>query len=908
MKRTAGIALLVIVAGAGVVVVGVGTVWYRRQRVEAARPNVLLVTFDTTRADHIGCYGWRHARTPAIDGLAEDGIRFERVYAAVPLTLPSHTAIMTGQYPFYNGVRDNSSFQLHDEAHTLAEVFREQGYQTGACVAAFVLDARFGLDQGFDRYSDEVPGRAEFERFEIPERNAQAVVDDAIGWLSGLDRSRPFFLWVHFYDPHHPYRTPASFPFYQGSPYDQEIAYADYEFKRLLEHLDRSPPNDRQTLTVVTADHGEALGEYGEETHGYFVYDATLHVPLVIKLPDEAHAGTVVSTTVSLVDVMPTIIELAGLPALGKDEIHGRSLVELWAGAPTAAEDWRSRPVYFECYSPMYSFGWAPVRGIRLDQDKYIDSPEPELYRLADDPREGMLRNAYGANPALADTLARVLTGFVDAPLSVPRLDGSMQVVDSEVIQRLRALGYLASASPGRPEYGPEDDVKKRLPLYNGVLSALQQIGGGQSAEGVRTLLEVLKQDPDNPRGLWLLAEVMATDLQATADGLPVIEQAARNPAFDAAQRAAFTINCGRAYLALGEAVQALGFFQGAVELEPDNASSLGWLSVGHLYLGQVSEALQAARQAAEHAPQIVHLQVLLGLTQFVSGDVSGGDRTWHQLLAGNNPPSVWEIAAVCTRDPTIAAMSYDAFALAAANPDVSPPVRATLLACCGQMALAAGQYESALAALQGAADRLGADDVDAAWWRAKALMALGRLDEAEQLLRRAYELDPDRIVVVADLATLLHQTGNAGEAVRILSDYYDAHPDDPTAANNLAWILAEHPENEADLERALQLAKSAVKWRRSSASFLDTLGWVHLRRQDSVSAVYAFSQAVCIDENNPTYHYHLGLAYRLDGQPDKAREAFAKAVELAPTPRPTWFDEAQQAAVAEDGGASQSP
>lgn len=905
MKRKTTISLLVVVV---VLAAGTGALLWRRHQVQAARPNILLVTFDTTRADHIGAYGWRHARTPTIDRLAQEGLLFTCVSAPVPLTLPSHTAIMTGLYPFYNGVRDNSNFQLNEQADTLAEMLREQGYQTGAVVAAFVLDARFGLDQGFDDYRDEVPDRAELERFEIPERNAEEVVDDAIDWLGSLRRDRPFFLWVHFYDPHHPYRTPASFPFYQGHPYDQEIAFADFQFARLLERLQREPPNDRATITVVTADHGEALGEYGEETHGYFVYDATLHVPLVIRLADGTCAGTTVDAAVSLVDIPPTILELAGLPALAADQMHGRSLVGLWTNPPGAAEELRHRPVYFECYAPMYNFGWAPVRGVRVDKDKYMDSPQPELYRFAEDPREGPRRNVYAQHTELGDKLAGVLSGLVEARLRTPPLASSVQNADPEVIQKLRALGYLAAQVPEQLPYGPEDDLKERLPVYNRILAGIDRIGGGDPASGVEMLLEVLQHDPDNPRCLWLLAEVVATNPDHAPDALPIIEQAARDPQLEAAQRAAFLINCGRAHLAKAEPLQALAYFQDAVELGPDNPNSLGWLSVGHLYLDQVTQAMEVARRAVQRAPRTTYLRVLLGLAQFLNGQFSEGDRTWHALLAGSNPQSTpWEVAGVCTRDPTIAAKLLGPFPLAAADPNVSVSVRATLLAACGQALLAAGQSESAVGALQGAAGLLGPNDVMALWWHARALMCLGLIDEAQRLLRQAHALDPNQIVVVADLATILHQLGNADQAVQLLSDYYQAHPDDPTAANNLAWILAEHAEQETDLERALRLAKFAVKRRRSSPGFCDTLGWVHLRRQDAVSAVYSFSRAVRIDPDNATYQYHLGLAYRLDDQPDKAREAFAKAVELAPIPRPVWFDEAQRAAFPEEASGLES-
>lgn len=869
----------------------------------ANTPNILLVTFDTTRADRIGVYGWRHGRTPAVDKLAAQGVRFTHAFASGPVTLPSHTTMMTGLYPFQHGVRDNIGFELDEGARTLAEVLREHGYQTGAVVAAFVLDSRFGLDQGFDEYRDDLPGHAEFARFQVPERNAEKVVDDAIDWLQHTNGTRPFFLWCHFYDPHHPYHTPETFPFYLSHPYDLEVAFADFHFQRLLDHLEQTPPNQRSTVIVMTGDHGEGLGEHGEETHAYFVYDSTLHVPLVIKLPDESNAGVTIDTPVSLTDIMPTALELAGLPVPEEDEIHGRSLVGVLKGERAALEAFEKRPIYFESYTPAYSFGWAPVRGIRVDGCKYIDSPEAELYLLAENPREGRRHNVHQQHPDLVAELTSAMHNFLNAPLRTQPLSGEMESTEPEVLEKLRALGYVGGTVIETPQWNPEDDLKKRLPLYRAISSASAEISDGNVVTGTSILLNILQVDRDNLRGLWLLAEAVATNPVEAAEGLPVIEAACRNPGFDAAQRAAFLTNCGRAYLGKEDPRRALAFFQQALEVEPGNPTLLDWISTTYLYLGRVSEAVEPARRAAEQAPNMHQLRVFLGLVLFCNEQFEEGAQQWHGLLAGRNAQStVWYIGALCARDSTITAMAHDPVSRAAADLSLPRPVRAALHATNGQVLYNRGQHGAALIALEAACSLLEPVDVLGLWWRSRTLVSLERIEEARELLEQAYEQDHDQILVVADLAMIWYELGDTAKADRLLSRYYEAHPENPTAANNLAWMLAETAQQGPDLERALDLAKFAVKRRPSSASFTDTLGWVHLKRGDAESAIFAFSRAARLQPSGASHHYHLGLAYRLDGQLDQAQEAFTAAVELAPTPRPKWFQEAMQ------GSAPHSP
>src|SRR3954465_1467078 len=342
------------------------------------RPNVLLVTIDTLRADHVGCYGYTNASTPTIDALAKRGVRFETAVAHVPLTGPSHASILTGQIPLGHGFRNNSGFTLSPQVKTAAEDFRQAGYRTAGFVSGFPLDRRFGFSRGFDDYDDHLPKGNDRRRTPYVERFADATTDAALRWLEARTTgSGPWFLWVHYYDPHAPYEPPPDLAArFSPSPYDGEIAFVDRELQRLLSAVSTRGDTGR-TFTLVTADHGESLGEHGEGTHGLFVYDATLHVPWIMAGPG-IPAGRVVPTVARSIDVLPTLLDYAGLrpPA----PMDGRSL------RPAAdGQSMSDAPAYSESLYPELELGWAPLHAMRLGRFKLIDAPRAELYDVLAD-------------------------------------------------------------------------------------------------------------------------------------------------------------------------------------------------------------------------------------------------------------------------------------------------------------------------------------------------------------------------------------------------------------------------------------------------------------------------------------------------------------------------------------------
>ena len=375
---------------------------------------MLLVTIDTLRADALGAYGGP-ASTPALDRLAADGVRFDFAHAHAVLTLPSHASILTGEYPHRHGVRENSGYRLPGGARTVATVLKQAGYATAAFVAAFPVHSRFGLNAGFDVYDDRFGDGFGPVDLAMPERPASTVVPLAREWIAGRrtgaagpgQDAKPWFAWVHVFDPHAPYKPPPPFDAqYAGKPYHGEVAATDAALAPLLEDVRNSA---RPTLVIVTSDHGEGLGDHGEEAHGIFVYESTLRVPLIIAslggqsaASKAARQGEVASVAARHVDILPTILDAVGLTV--PDGLPGRTLLprkEREAGAAP-------RTTYFEAMSGMLNSGWAPLAGVLVDRDKFIDLPVAERFDLAADAAERS--NLYGRSPERDRTLAAALT------------------------------------------------------------------------------------------------------------------------------------------------------------------------------------------------------------------------------------------------------------------------------------------------------------------------------------------------------------------------------------------------------------------------------------------------------------------------------------------------------------------
>jgi len=459
-----------------------------------APPSVLLVTFDTLRADHVGCYGDREAETPSLDALAAEGVRFDEARSHVPLTLPSHATILTGRLPPHTGVRGNGLFRLDRGVPTLAGALRERGYATAAVVASLVLDRTYGLDRGFETYDDNQRVGAK-RAFNYLERGANQIADTVSRLLPRL--KPPFFLWVHLYDAHRPWVAPAPYSGrHPGRPYDAEIAFADAAFGD-IRRAAAARAGGGPLVVMAVADHGESLGYHGESRHGYTLHRGVLRVPLIVAGAG-VPSGRVVATTVGLADLAPTIAELAGASLPGTD---GVSLRGLWAGPGAGGGTRDGRPLWEETLHPLYESGWAPLRGIVTDTWHLVDAPRPELYARGPDPDDG--NDLAGTNAAvvqeLRSKLATLQSALGDTPEPQPEVGDDPD--DRERLARLASLGYL-TADAGRPRTGPRLDPKDGLPGFVAMEEAEDLFKQGRLQESFDRVRPSLTADPENPR-LW---------------------------------------------------------------------------------------------------------------------------------------------------------------------------------------------------------------------------------------------------------------------------------------------------------------------------------------------------------------------------------------------------------------------
>ncbi len=569
--------------------------------------NLLLITVDTLRADRVGAYGYARARTQRIDALAATGAVFEHAYAAAPITLPSHATILTGRYPPGHGARDNG-IKVSDNTPTLATELKARGLRTAAFVAAFPLDHQFGLARGFDVYSDRLP-RDQAGR-QANERPAADVANEAIAWLGGAPGT-PFFLWVHFFEPHAPYEGDPSRPV--ADRYDDEIAIVDREIGRLLDAV-----GDRRsdTLIVVTGDHGEAFGEHGEYSHSIFVYDTTLRVPLILAGPGIGRRR--VPDAVTLADIAPTAMKSLGTdPQSALKNVDGIDLSPAAAGEVLSA-----RELYAESFAPLVEFGWAPLRAVRAGSWKYIAAPKPELYDVARDADEQ--RNVVETNTETARTLNGRANRYSSDALS------ATTATTGEAAQRLRALGYAAGSSIGNSASTARSDPKDRRELA----ARLGQVTSGElrGAALIAALEAIVRDDPRNAQAHLRLgyARVEAGDCGraepefhlAIANGLPSTDAylglagcLGSRRDFAGAERAlneatrlepdnpVITANLGILKASRGDTEGAIRALAAAIAAEPNLHEARFNLALAYAQAGRKSEAIAAARELLRRLP-----------------------------------------------------------------------------------------------------------------------------------------------------------------------------------------------------------------------------------------------------------------------------------------------------------------
>jgi arylsulfatase A-like enzyme/Tfp pilus assembly protein PilF len=602
--------------------------------------NVLLISIDTLRPDHLGCYGYEHIQTPNIDRLADEGYLFTDAIATVPLTLPSHASILTGLLPITSGVRDNGTFVLSDQFTTIAEVLSERGYATGAFVASFVMDSRFGLGQGFGVYSDEMQSYSQASTFQWPERRAEAVNDTACPWLRSA--TEPFFAFVHYYDPHDPYDPPEPYAAaYPGNPYDGEIAYTDSVVGELMETLKENDLYDN-TLIVLVSDHGEGLNEHGESGHGVLIYDSTMKVALIVKLPKEYGLGgdleipAKTDYAVSLIDVFPTILDMLGIEE--DHEVDGVSLVPVLEG-----DRIEPRMLYFESMYAYFYFKWSQLRGVRHNKWKYILAPEEELYDMAADPAE---RNNLASSDAeraaeLRANLNRMAARETEA------LESARESMTQEEVHKLMALGYLAGGLPKLPaNLEPEGQDPKYMieDLGTYLWGGRKFFDKGQFEEAAGMFGKLVLRDPGNPQAHVHLAKALmeigeieiaqkefrkAIEIDSTHSSafFPMANIMRQKGDLD---RALFYLrlgagvametpellsSMGAVYVEKGQPDSAIKVLEKALEMDPKDPMALQNMGQAYLFKNQPEEAVHWFRATIEVQPR--NVKALANIARF---------------------------------------------------------------------------------------------------------------------------------------------------------------------------------------------------------------------------------------------------------------------------------------------------
>ncbi len=775
---------------------------------------VILVSIDTLRADHVGCYGAARAHTPQLDEIAAAGVRFSVALSPAPLTLPAHVSLMTALDPPAHGVRHNSIHRLNETIPVLAERMRDAGFATAAFVGAVVLDPRFGLARGFEHYDDRMDGRAS-GLVGYAERPADRVIDAALAWM---DRAPPrFFLWVHLYDPHASYDPPPGFASaFANRLYDGEIAFADAELGRLLAGV-RRRWGTSGLLVIATSDHGESLGEHAEPTHSYSIYDATQRIPLVMSGPGLA-AGRVVEAPVRLIDVAPTLLGLVGAEPLAG--ASGKDLRPVIAGS-----EGEERIAYLETLATQIDFGWSPLLGLRTGRYKYIRAPRPELYDLVADPGETI--NLAADEP---DRIAAFELALSSRLLGARPPAAAVELSESDR-NRLRSLGYVArdsgieAAELGKVG-GP--DPKDSMGLLASVRSAETLLGEGRAAEALAELDALDDPAREGPAGPGMAVDALRAVAALALGRNAAAARFARVVLSQEPRRSDLWILLGRALEAEQELSEAQLAFEKAVQI--DASASGAWTGIGRVLEGQGRPA--AAETVYERA-RATNLRQAEPVWRLAALRMGQGRRGEALALIASVPPAAvsgpapaLRLARAELQGGYVEAASVRLSEAREAHPD--EPRLALALGDCLEIA---GDLESALVereeALVLAPDSPLVENAVA--WN---LAQLGRdLDRALALSEHATEVSGGEPHLQDTLATVLMARGDASRVLAVAGTALEVASPDLTG--HLHYLRAQalaRLDRPAAARRAIVLALAAEgdekePWRQSAQSLRDRLG-----------------------------------------------------------------------------------
>jgi len=735
----------------------------RALRSAPEKPDVLLLTLDTTRADKLGCYGGDPGLSPVLDQLAREGVLFRRAYSHVPLTLPSHASLLTGMLPVRHGVHDNGTFVLDAAFPTLAEQYTKAGYRTGAFVSAVVLDRRYGLARGFGDYVDELETDESEEV--MAEVRADVTIDRALSWMRAAD-PRPVFAWVHLFDPHAPYQPPQPFAArFPGQPYDGEIAYMDSEIGRLLLAL---AERRRPTLVAAVADHGESLGEHQEPTHSFFIYAATQHVPLLLRYEGVLPAGREVPTLVGISDLMPTLLEISRLPV--PEGMDGHSLVPLITGRT----DREPGPVYQESYTPRLWWGATELLGIRTGPWLFVRAPRPELYNVEEDPAETL--NLAAERPQELDRLRASLDRLAPGGDPLAR----RTEVDAETARRLRALGYhggLAEDAKGATKDLP--DPKDVAPVLQAIAEAEGFLNRRNYEKALAAFEAVGRRMPRSAMIGGRIAKALLA-LKRYDEAYDAYRRLiAENPSEEG-----FHIGLVRARFRQGRKAQALTLARQSLKAFPDSVALHENAGIILEEMGRLSDAEPEYRRAVELGPQEPRPRLALASVYDKQGRLEEAAREFAGVVemsphsrqgrqAGRRLAALGESFARDGR-PEAARQAY---AAALRSDEGGPDVYLNMGLVCYRL----GRRDEALAVLRQGAGRF-PTSADLQYRIGRLLAEKGAAAEAEAAYLAVLALAPGRQDVRIQLARLMESTGRAPQATLLYRQVVDAAPASPEA------------------------------------------------------------------------------------------------------------------------------
>ncbi|MGA1823749.1 MAG: tetratricopeptide repeat protein [bacterium] len=844
------------------------------KKYEKSLPHIILITIDTLRADHLGCYQYAGIKTPNIDALAGEGTLFEHAYTSTPITLPSHASIMTGLYPQAHGVHNNATYYLNSSAITLSEILQKAGYRTAAFVGAYVLHSRYGLNQGFDLYNDNLPqGKQGIESLYnlYDERTAEETTALALDWLA-QNKDAPCFVWLHYFEPHAPYLPPPALAReYVDQPYDGEIASVDTSMGNLLKGVREMGMYD-QTAFIVTSDHGEGLGEHDEMTHGVFLYDSTLHIPLIMRFPGIPSGGAKVQELCRTIDIFPTILDYCGLSC--QKPIQGESLLPLLLHEK---QD-RNRELIMESWYAKENFGWAHLEGIRTREWKYIKAPHSELYDCANDPKETL--NIWGKQPATGNQLKNRWENLCAAIEKQKQFDPKTAELTPQLREQMKSLGYVWFPAQGESKIDP----KEMAPLLDKLDKGVIYYTMGKYEEAISELTKLIELNPENSMGHFHLgcAHFLKGDLHQAKDYFIRVTQ------LDERQVDAYNY-LGYIYTELTDFKQAEEVYKKALKINPHYGDAHYNLGIISYRQGNFQNSLDEFRHAVRSNPH--HLEGLynLGSLYLDMDQLEEAERNLQQALRidPNHSQTLNSLGKLFNKQKNYekaeeffhAAIQADASFKEALNnlasvyihqAQYSDALSALEKAVtidpsfgegyfnCGVVYRSLGQFTVALTYLK-KAEESGFSGYELCYAMGDSLVRLGHYKQAQDWLRRAVMINPDSWKAHFDLGmTLSIDASTTQQAIEEYEKSIALKPDMAAPYINLGIIYFQR----GNLQTASQLWQQALRIEPDNIEAQINLGGAFVQMGLYDLAVERYQKSLLQQQDNLTIYYNMAIAY----------------------------------------------